>query len=261
MAREDLSLLEDALRVGARELTARRQDDTEEAWEHVLTALTAAAAEAVPGASYVGLTLRAGPGGNGHEQDLLSCAPSHEAIAALDLAQSELREGPCVDALSAGELTVLRVDDFAAEARWPRFVPLARQAGVASLLSYALAPPGQAPGAMNFYATEAAAFTDPVARTVAAAFATQASIALYGRSRVRNLHVALASRDVIGRAKGILMERFDFREDEAFSLLVRSSQDTNMKVVDVAHWLSDEVDRRAENRSRGTAADHGEDRG
>lgn len=43
---------------------------------------------------------------------------------------------------------------------------------------------------------------------------------------------------MIGQAKGILMERFGIPAEEAFHRLIRASQDTNVKLADVAHWLS-----------------------
>ena len=46
------------------------------------------------------------------------------------------------------------------------------------------------------------------------------------------------SRDLIGQAKGILMERFGVDVGTAFQMLVKSSQDTNMKLTAVAHWLT-----------------------
>jgi len=51
----------------------------------------------------------------------------------------------------------------------------------------------------------------------------------------------LASRDVIGQAKGILIERFGVDADKAFAMMVASSQDTNLKLHAVAEWLSTEV--------------------
>ncbi|MGO9525492.1 ANTAR domain-containing protein [Mycobacterium sp.] len=53
------------------------------------------------------------------------------------------------------------------------------------------------------------------------------------RSRQRSLN----SRDIIGMAKGILMNRDDLTDDQAFNLLVSASQHANMKVHDVARWL------------------------
>ena len=46
------------------------------------------------------------------------------------------------------------------------------------------------------------------------------------------------SCDIIGQAKGVLMERFSVDEAEAFQMLVESSQRTNLKLVDVARWLA-----------------------
>ncbi|WP_433802217.1 ANTAR domain-containing protein [Actinomycetospora sp. CA-084318] len=125
---------------------------------------------------------------------------------------------------------------------------LAEDAGIGGLISFALAPQDAEPGALNLYARTGTVF-DATARTVAAAFATQASVAMYGARRVEQLTHAIATRDVIGQAKGILMERFALDEHQAFDLLVRSSQDTNIKLLDVSRWLTDEVTR----RSRGHA--------
>jgi ANTAR domain len=49
---------------------------------------------------------------------------------------------------------------------------------------------------------------------------------------------ALASRDRIGLAKGILMERHRLAEDEAFWLLIEVSQQTNIKVRHLAEQLA-----------------------
>ncbi|MCD2190560.1 GAF and ANTAR domain-containing protein [Actinomycetospora soli] len=238
--RGDLSWLQDVLAATAEELVRRRSGTTPDGSEaeQTLHRLTGAAAQHVPGASYAGLTVRTPEGG------LSSRAPSDRAIVDLDRAQAELGEGPCVDALGAGSGSVTVVDDFAAEDRWPRFARLAQEAGIGALISFALAPQDAEPGALNLYARTGTAF-DATARTVAAAFATQASVAMYGARRVEQLTHAITTRDVIGQAKGILMERFSLDEHQAFDLLVRSSQDTNIKLLDVSRWLTDEVARRA----------------
>ena len=56
---------------------------------------------------------------------------------------------------------------------------------------------------------------------------------------VENLRRALASRDVIGQAKGILMERLKVTADEAFALLVQASQHKNIRVAGLASALAD----------------------
>jgi AmiR/NasT family two-component response regulator len=54
------------------------------------------------------------------------------------------------------------------------------------------------------------------------------------RSEIDGLRDALVHRDVIGQAKGMLMERHDISAEEAFGRLVRISQDTNVKLHAVA---------------------------
>nr|WP_208611957.1 ANTAR domain-containing protein [Mycobacterium paraffinicum] len=48
------------------------------------------------------------------------------------------------------------------------------------------------------------------------------------------LRRAIETRDTIGQAKGMLMERFDIDAASAFELLVRLSQDTNARVEQIA---------------------------
>ena len=94
--------------------------------------------------------------------------------------------------------------------------------------------------ALNLYSATSDAFDDD-ARTMAGLFGVQASLLLYGSSTATNLQRAVDSRDLIGQAKGILMERFGVDDDAAFQMLVRSSQDTNMKLTAVAQWLTTSV--------------------
>jgi ANTAR domain len=55
----------------------------------------------------------------------------------------------------------------------------------------------------------------------------------------RELQQALLSRDVIGQAKGILMERLKVTPEDPFDLLRRSSQHLNLKLRDVARGLTE----------------------
>lgn len=235
---EQFLRVEAALRASAEQVIAREARAGEETGERTLLHLSRAAAVAVPGAAYVGMTMRSPEGA------LLALAPSHDAIVELDRLQAVLGEGPCVDALTPGGEAVVRVDDFAAESRWPRFAAAARDTGVGSLLSYALAPHGAAPGAMNFYGAAPGAFAEPGARTVAGVFAMQAAIAVHAANRIAHLNHALDTRDVIGQAKGILMERFRLDDEQAFERLRRSSQETNIKLADVARWVNNDTVRR-----------------
>ena len=92
--------------------------------------------------------------------------------------------------------------------------------------------------ALNLYSRAANTF-DESARTTAGLFGLQAALLLYGVNHARQLGQALASRDLIGQAKGILMERFRVDSERAFRMLVSSSQQTNIKLVEVARWLTE----------------------
>ena len=57
--------------------------------------------------------------------------------------------------------------------------------------------------------------------------------------KVDGLEEALLSRDVIGQAKGILMERLHLTSDQAFEELRSASQHQNRKLRDIAAFLAD----------------------
>ena len=54
---------------------------------------------------------------------------------------------------------------------------------------------------------------------------------------VTQLEAALLTRDIIGQAKGILMERHRITEEEAFDRLRKASQHMNRKLRDLAEEL------------------------
>jgi AmiR/NasT family two-component response regulator len=87
-----------------------------------------------------------------------------------------------------------------------------------------------------------------------AAHASVAARAVDERSTLqslsRDLQQALLSRDVIGQAKGILMERLEITPEDAFDLLRRSSQNLNVKLRDVARGLAENGEFRMTRTSR-----------
>lgn len=94
--------------------------------------------------------------------------------------------------------------------------------------------------ALNLYSATPNAFSEHC-RTVAGLFGVQAALLLYGTTQAMHLQRAVDSRDLIGQAKGILIERFKIDDEGAFQMLVRTSQDTNMKLTKVARWLVTET--------------------
>ncbi|QGK68735.1 ANTAR domain-containing protein [Allosaccharopolyspora coralli] len=210
---------------------AQQMTGSQEASEAETVAwIVAAAVGTVPGAEYAGVSLLQSDG------EIISQAVSHDTVSAIDQAQASYREGPCVTALW-DEHTVA-VDDMASAAeRWPWFGPAAVEAGVGSMLSFQLFARENSLGALNLYASSPHGFSDD-SRVLGGLFATHASSALGQAQHTGQLNQALASRDVIGQAKGILMERFGLDAEQAFAMLVQSSQQTNLKLLAVAQWLT-----------------------
>jgi hypothetical protein len=201
----------------------------------VLTQLTAAAVELVPGADVASVTLRA-PDGQFHTP-----VSTGRPAAELDRIQYDIGEGPCVDAaqmLGAG----IAYSDEAAKT-WPRFGIEASVRGVTAVLAASLqldARPSGLIGALNLYARQPEGFR-PGARDTALLLVTHASLALaraqvaaWSELRVLHLQRALDGRDVIGQAKGILMQERGLSAGEAFDLLRRTSQNLNVKLATLA---------------------------
>lgn len=83
-------------------------------------------------------------------------------------------------------------------------------------------------------------------------FASHAAIALDKTMTVTSLTAALRSRQLIGEAVGIVMERHAIDEHAAFNYLVRVSQNSNVRLRDVAQNLVDDLTDRARDSSRST---------
>ena len=62
-------------------------------------------------------------------------------------------------------------------------------------------------------------------------------------AQMANMDSALATRDLIGQAKGIIMASLGCSPDHAFGLLVKQSQAENRKVVDIAQGITTQVQR------------------
>jgi hypothetical protein len=224
-----------ALRTAARTLVTSRSIDDLEA---TLGQIVLSAVETVPGVDAGSISMtRGGVVETRH--------PTSQEIGDLDRLQGDLYEGPCVTALNdPAEDGVVLARDFAAEdaARWPKFAPCAVEFGFRSLISTQLAADGSMRAALNLYSRGPDAFGED-ARRIAGLFGVQAAVLLYGSHRAAHLTSALDSRDVIGQAKGILMSRHAIDDDQALRMLVSSSQETNIKLVEVSRWLAAEASR------------------
>jgi hypothetical protein len=128
---------------------------------------------------------------------------------------------------------IVRAADLVEESRWPRFCPEAVRVGVRSVLSFQLFTHGAHRGALNLFGFEPCSFS-PEAETVGAMLASHAAVALIAANKNRQFQSALANRDEIGQAKGMIMERFDVDALRAFELLRKLSQDSNTPLHQIA---------------------------
>ena len=159
-------------------------------------------------------------------------AGSGAALRRLDELQFELREGPCFDALRLHEVVLAR--KLATDERWPNWGPrVVEEIGVQSIVSYRLFTTKDTLGAMNLYSRTVDAFDDDDIAN-GGALAAHVAVALADAQNVTHLETAIGVRTDIGRAEGILMERFDLSATQPFAVLRRVSQDRNIKLNRVA---------------------------
>jgi GAF domain-containing protein len=196
--------------------------------EATLQAITASAVGTVPHAEECGITYVAG------RRKVEPRAWTSDLPRDVDALQERIGQGPCLDAVREQE--VVRVDDVAADERWPEFAARAAELGVGSMMCFQLFVEGDNLGALNLYSRSPRSFDDE-SEEIGRMFASHAAVALAGAEHEHNLRAGMGNRDVIGQAKGILMERYKISADQAFGVLTRASQELNLKLVDVAREL------------------------
>ena len=196
-----------------------------------LTRMSALAVEAVPPAMFAGITMMV-------DDQVRTQAFTDPTCPEIDQAQYESGHGPCLDAFRAGSAIV--VESLADDDRWPEFAAVAMAHGVHSTLSLPMLAGERSVGAMNLYAAGDRAFSD-VDAAVGQLFAAQAAVVLvnaeaYWEARLKSEHLerALAGREVIDLAKGIIMNTTGCDPAQAFDLLVKQSQAENRKLREVA---------------------------
>lgn len=195
----------------------------------VLADLTVSALGAMPGAQYAGITL-ASRDGTVHSPSATGRYP-----ALLDEIQQRHEQGPCLSA--AWEQHLIRIDDMNSEKRWPYYCKHALlETPIRSVISFQLFADHNHMGALNFYADKPRAY-DKEAAEMGYILASHTAVAWSMLRRDEQFRSALASRDIIGQAKGMIMERFKIDAVQAFELLKRLSQSSNTPLAAVAHQL------------------------
>lgn len=197
--------------------------------ETVIAELVEHAAVEIPGADYAGVTVTR------DRRHIDTPAASHKWPIMLDEIQQRHGQGPCLTA--AWEERLVHVPDLTVDDRFPLYRRDAlEQTPIRSVMAFQLFIAEETMGALNVYAEHPDAF-GPETVDIGRVFAAHSSVAWNSARRDEQFKRALESRDVIGQAKGMVMERYSVDAVQAFDLLRKLSQDSNVPLVQIARRL------------------------
>jgi GAF domain-containing protein len=213
-----------AARMGELARNLRSQRSSSLALQHIVTA----AHEMVKNCDDVAITV-ARSDGTIETRASLGVGIAEQA----DQLQAQLREGPCID--SAWDAPLLRADDLPADGTWPAWGrAVVDQLGVRSVLCVQLfTHEHHELGALQLFATRSHAFGSDASEE-ALGIAVHAAVALGAMENHEAIQFGLVRRTVIGQATGIVMERYQLDQHQAFEVLRRISQESGRKVHDLA---------------------------
>lgn len=220
--------LHDEIALMARSLHSQKSADMD--IDNLVDEVTATAVRILPNVHHAGISLV-----DAKNRRVRSVATTGPVPKNLDNLQEDLQQGPHIDAIH--DRVTVRIDDFGTEHRWPEFMARALEiTPVRSGLTIQLYTHDSEIGALSLYSERAHAITAQL-EDLALAVAAHAAIGLASARRDDQFRHALASRDIIGQAKGMIMERFDVDAADAFQLLVRLSQEKNIPLHSIAVQL------------------------
>jgi GAF domain-containing protein len=219
---------------------------TERELQHDLDAILAVADATVPGCEGASVTLVI-------EGKPRTQAAVDRIVVAIDLAQYEAEEGPCL--LAAAENRPVIVDRLALDDRFPRFAERAAETGVQSSLSLPVVVDGAVVGSLNLYASVPSAF-DASSQDIAAVLATQVGTAV-AKSRVlpAGRDVVVSAQEFadeqadIGVAEGMLMVIEQCSVEQAAALLRNAASSEAESLVAIARRIIQEVQSQPRKRA------------
>ena len=195
----------------------------------VIAELAEHAVAEIPGAQYAGVTVTT------NRRKIDTPAATHRWPVLLDVIQQRHREGPCLT--SAWERQTIHIEDLAEDFRWPKYRRDAlAETPVRSIMAFQLFIADQSMGALNVYSELPDAFGEE-SEEVGLIFATHSAVTWNSARRDEQFRQALASRDTIGQAKGMIMERYGIGALQAFEMLRKLSQDANVPLAQIATEL------------------------
>ncbi|KAA1428653.1 GAF and ANTAR domain-containing protein [Nocardioides antri] len=200
--------------------------------EETLSRITAAAVEVLPDVTMASITIR-------HRDNRLETfSPTHDVLCEVDAKQYDLQQGPCYE--TATDEAYVVSSDLEADPRWPDYTRVALDAGIRAQAGIALFDAPRFQGALDLYSHHVGAFDD--LGPLGALFSHQAAVAISYAQEISDLRQAVATRQRIGTAVGVVMERYDLSEERAFAFLARLSQDRNVKLREIANEFTATTD-------------------
>jgi transcriptional regulator with GAF, ATPase, and Fis domain len=186
--------------------------------------------------------------------DLQVMASSTERMRVAELFEVQNEEGPCFDCQRGGEQILNETLD-SSDDRWPRFGPMARDAGFRMAHALPLRLRGDVIGAMNIFDTELREMTS-LQVNLSQFLADAATIGILQERSVRHqtdiaghLQGALNSRIVIEQAKGVVAEQQKVSMEDAFAMLRGYARKSRVPLSELAHSIVDRTISSAELRT------------
>jgi len=202
-----------------------------EDYDAVYSLIVEAAPRLIDGCDHASLMLRDG-------DRLTTVAASDEIAADIDALERELGQGPCLDAIV--DDAAYHDADLSLDSPWPVLAeqllagtPVRGMAGVRLMTQ-----DGRA-GALNLFSDTPGALDEASVDTgiVLGAFVTIALLAAQQKQAATSLKDGLASNREIGKAVGLMMAFHKINDEEAFEMLKSTSQDMNIKLIEVARQV------------------------
>lgn len=212
---------------------------TAEKVDRAVSLLAQATKESFPGSPGAGVSLLDADGKR------TSSAATDALVEALDAAQYELGEGPCLTAWAAGKVVI--IDDLRGDTRWPRWRSSVVSLPVRSAVSAPLMVGKEALGAFKIYSALPSQYDGSTGQVLSLFAETAATLLAHIQGSetplrmAESLKTSLASRDSINRACGILMERQGISHDQALQQLIQNARVSGATLVEVSGQLATRV--------------------
>ena len=185
-----------------------------------------AGSKAVPGIRHVAVSVVG-------QQQCKVLASTGDLPRRFESLQFVLDEGPTLDAVRGEDPVLIERD---AVRRWPEFGSRACHLGMTSIAAVRLSWADRSLGALTVYSLDGEPVTEE-ALEFARAFAAQCAATLAFARKADQMEIAMLTRQQIGQAVGVLMERCGLSPEAAFNYLRRVSQTRNVKLREVARRL------------------------